>query len=121
MALSNSSNNIFSDETETEKAPPSIDLDIVPNESFARISLVTSNDTWRKKSAMANDVSEGNVPYVYEWLCGASRIPTGQWVQHASWTTTTWLFLLLGTDINVPPDWVVDFDVGVGNVCDLTT
>ena len=76
MALSNSSNNIFSDETETEKAPPSIDLDVVPNESFARIGLITSNDTWRKKSAMADDVSQGNIPHIDQWLRCASSIST---------------------------------------------
>lgn len=116
MALSNSSFNILSDKTKTEQAPPSIDLNVIPYKSFARICFITSNHTWRKKSAMAHDVAQGDISHVDQWLRGASRISTGQWVQHASWTATTWLLLLLGTNINVPPDGVMNLDVGVGNV-----
>ena len=121
MTVGNSSNNIFSYETETKKAPPSIKLNVVPHESFTRICLMTSNDTGGKKSAMADDVTQGNVLHSNQRLRSASRISTSQRVQHASWTGTTWLLLLLWTNINVPPEWVVDVDVRIGNVCNLAT
>ena len=59
-------------------------------------------------SMLEGDVVEGN-----SWLCLALR---DEWVEHAAWTCAGGLLLLLGSNVNCPPDgsWhleVLVFDV----------
>jgi len=50
-----------------------------------------------------------------------SRASLVERIKHAAWTgASSWLLLLLRTDVDAPPDWVRDINVLVGNVSNFT-
>ena len=92
-------------------------MDIVPNEPGARIGLITAYDSWWKDSSMLNYVVESDIFHVDKWVCFA----TAYWVRHATGTSAVRLLLLLWTDVNTPPNWIVNRDVVIDNVSNLST
>ncbi len=70
---------------------------------------------------MRSDVAKLDIFHSDKRLGCACRITTFKGIEHATWATTAGLLLLLWSDVDVPPDGVVDHDIGVGDVRNLTT
>lgn len=66
---------------------------------------------------MGLDVSQSDVRNVDEWLGVAAM----KWIIKASSSDAGWLFLLLGSNVDVPVKRVVDFDVFIEDVSDFTS
>ena len=95
-------------------------VDVVPDEVGHWVGRVTANDSGWENTTVRCNVVELNVRDGDQWLRCTSIITACKRVKHASWTATTWLLLLLGTDVDVPPDRVVAYDVGVCDIRNLT-
>jgi len=61
-------------------------------------------------------VLKGDVSNVDEWL----SLTSSKRVKHAARTSTTWLTLLLWTDVNTVPNWEVDIDILIPDIPNLT-
>ena len=96
-------------------AVPGLDVDIIEGEISAWVSLITSDNSWRKDTAFDLNVLKGDISHGDSWLGGAW---SSKWVDHASWASTSWLFLLLWTDVDSPPNWVRNGEVFVFNISD---
>ena len=96
---------------------PSFHLNVFKSEVSARVSLVASNDTWCQDSTLGDNVSESDISYG-DSRFGFAILEDG--VKHAAWTTTIGLLLLLGSDINSPPDGVLDGQVLIQDILDDT-
>ena len=92
-------------------------MDIVPDESRARIGLIASDDAGREYAVILSDVIQGDVVERNERL----GFTATERIDHTAWTFTTWLLLLLGTDVDSPPDWLVDFNVLISDTSDFTS
>ena len=108
---------VLSDVVEAEPLPPAISVDVLKVDSVALIGLITSDNSWRQESAKLLYVPESDVLNIDQWLSLASS----KWVEHASWTSSIWLLLLLRSDVDRPPDWMVDCHVFVEDVRDATS
>ena len=119
--VSNVTMYVLCDEAETKELPPATEtsgMNIVPDKARAFICLIATNYTWREKTVMDPYIVQCDVVHRDDWLSLAST----NWIGHASWTiVTSWLFLLLGTDVDTPPDWAVYLNIGVEDVRDLAT
>lgn len=91
-------------------------LDVVEFEPSAWVRLMTTNDTWRQDSAVLLNIRQGDVVYIDQRLSGAI---SSKRIEHTSGTTTIGFFLLLRTDVDRPPDRVVNLQVLVVNVGDF--
>lgn len=78
----------------------------------AWVCLIASHYT-REESTNALHVSQGNVMHCDAWL---SLTFLDDWVEHAAWTATVWLLLLLRSNVYVPPDGLKDPQVLIKNV-----
>jgi len=104
------------EEAEDTLVPPAVNVDVSELEASARVGLVASNDTRRKEATSRGNVSQNNIVHIDERL----SLATTKRVEHAAGASTTRLFLLLGTNVDIPPDGEVDNHVFVKNVLDLT-
>jgi len=104
------------EESENSRVPPSINLDISEFESSARVSLIATNNTRRQKATSRGDVSENNVVHIDQRL----SLTCSERIEHASRTSTTGLLLLLGSNVDVPPNWEVDGNVLIQDVLDFS-
>lgn len=91
---------------------PSFNIDIVKNKSMARVGFVASDDTWCQNHIFSLNVSESNISNRDSWLGFAWF----EWIDHTSWSSSTWLFLLLWSDINVPPNRFVNDKIFIQDV-----
>lgn len=105
-----------SQESEDALVPPTINMNISEFETSARIGLIAADNTWRQETRSGSDVSKNNVVHVNVRLSFA----TTERVEHATGTSATRLFLLLRTNVNIPPDREVNGHVLVEDVLDLT-
>ena len=92
---------------------PSAQMHILEYEPSAYISLIASNDARWEETTLTDDISESDVSHIDSWLGLAVLV---KWVDHAAWTATIWLLLLLGSNIDGPPDGIIDGKVLVKNV-----
>ena len=104
------------DEAEGEDAPPAVTVHVVPNEAGTRVGLVAADNARGENTSMRSDIPKRDVLHCDQRLGRASSVAPSEWIEHASWTAATWLFLLLGPDVDIPPEWLVDQNVRVGNV-----
>lgn len=86
---------------------------IVEDHAGARVGLVASQDACWKKASMRLDIVQRNVLNRDQRLCVTIWV---KWVNHAAWTATVWLLLLLWPNVNVPPDRIRDLEVLVSDV-----
>ena len=91
-------------------------LDVVELEPSAWVRLVATDDTWRQDSAVRLNIRQGDVVYIDQRLSVAF---SSERIEHASGTATIGFFLLLRTDVDRPPDRVVNLQVLVVNVGDF--
>jgi len=67
---------------------------------------------------MRGNVGQSNVVDCDKGVCRAVFI---KWIDHAAtWAATAWLKLLLWTDVNTPPNWIMNFDVLIKDICDFS-
>ena len=92
-------------------------MNIAPDKPRARIGLIASDDAWWEYTIVLSDVIQGDVVERNERL---GRTVTER-IEHTAWTFTARLLLLLGTDVDSPPDWLVDFNVLISNTSDFTS
>lgn len=116
MALSNVTACILSDKAKPKQTPPAMDVNVVPDEVCAGMSHVAADNSGWENAAMRSDVVKLDVFHSDKGLGCTSCIAASKRVKHTSWTSTTRLLLLLRTNIDVPPDWVVNYNVSVGNI-----
>ena len=107
-------------EAKTKEFPPSsiaCNLDVIPDEPLTFVRFVAADNSWRKKCIIHSDVVQSDVVHVDERL----RLTTTERVKHASWSImATWLLLLLWTNVDSPPNRLVNLYVVVGDVGDLS-
>lgn len=83
------------------KGEPASHIDVLKVEIGARIRLVAADDTRWQNALCGIDVPQSNI------LNGNSRLGVAlldDWVQHATWAIAIGLLLLLGPDIDTPPN-----------------
>jgi hypothetical protein len=98
---------------------PSFRINILKSNIFTRISLITSHYN-RKEYTIPNPyILKLYVCDIDSWLSLASTLWI-KWIEHASWTSLIWLFLLLRAEIDRPPYRLMHRDVLVKNVVDKT-
>lgn len=114
-----SSLDVFDDIALSEGIPElRSDINILEVKVFAWVGLIASDDASWEETTFRCYISESDVGDGDAWLSWASLVER---VKHAAWTgASSWLLLLLRTDVDSPPDWVGDIDVFVGNVPDFT-
>jgi len=106
------STDLFSNVAKSKEIEPSEDLDVVPNKVIAGVGFVAANDTGEKNTAVGLNIAQSDVMHCNKWL----SFTVSERVEHASGTSATRLLLLLGSNVDVEPDWVVDLKVLVGDV-----
>lgn len=84
-------------------------------EALAGIGLVAPDDSCWQNSTGRGDVFEGDILDRNSWLSLAIRI---QRVEHATWAFACGLLLLLGTNVDTPPERGIDVHVLEGNILD---
>ena len=109
--------NVLSDVVKAKEAPPAARMHVLKDKASTLVSLMAAHNTWRQEIASRPHVVEHNVSEIDQRL-GITR---SQRVQHASRTAATRLLLLLRTNVDGPPDGMVDLDVVVGDVLDHST
>ena len=111
---------VFRHEAQTKEFPPSsiaCNMDVIPDEPVTFVRLVAADHSWRKKCIIHSDVIQSDVVHVDERL----RLTTTERVEHATRSImATRLLLLLWTNIDSPPDRLMNLDVVVGDVSDLS-
>lgn len=92
-------------------------LHILEDKVCARVRFVAANDAreWQEGAVLAN-ISQGDVVHVDS---GLRLTPTERVEEAARVVGGARLVLLLGSNIDGPPDRVVDLDVVVQDVSDL--
>jgi hypothetical protein len=70
---------------------------------------------------MRNYVVKFDIAHGDEWLRRTISIASTQWIDHASWTPTTGLLLLLRTNVDIPPNRIVNFDVSICDIRNFST
>jgi len=96
-----------------------VNVNIFKYEILARISGVASDDTGWQHVVVSGDVPQSNVRYGnlgVGWALFNYRVEEGA----SRVTTSIWLMLLLWTNVDRPPDWLVDNDVFVCDSRDNT-
>lgn len=116
VAIDNISISILTDECPVHVAPPAIDVDIFEVHVAAWVGLIASNDAWRKETTLGTHIPECNILDINQRLSWAGL----EWVSHAASTSAIRLFLLLRTNVNAVPDWVMDVNVLIKNIFDLS-
>lgn len=116
IAVHRGAMSVLADERPFQVFPPAVDIDINEIDVFTRIGGIASNDTWGKESTIRCYILKSDVSHVDRWL----SLTVLERIRHTAWTSTIWLLLLLWTDVDSEPDWEVDLDVLVEDVCDLT-
>lgn len=110
---------IFSDIVEAKESPPSTSLDVLEDEAGAGVGFVAPDYAWGQNGAKLLHVANCDVFNVDQGLrqAGLER------VEHAAWRVIlwVWLLLLLGPNVDGPPDRVVHLDVVVEDVRDFAT
>ena len=118
LRVKNSALNELRDVVEAELRPQAVIVDVLEGDTGAGVRRVAPDDARREHVAILLDVSERDIAHLDKWL----RFAGDQGVEHASGAvSTTWLLLLLWADVDGPPDGVVDLNVVVEDICDLTT
>lgn len=98
-------------------APPPISFDVVEDHLSAGVRRVAANDARWEDGVMDRDVLQSDVAHRDQGLSGTGH----QWVEEAARVVRgAGLVLLLGTDVDGPPDWLVDLEVFVVDASDLT-
>lgn len=108
---------ILCDVTIVEQGKPAGGIDVFEIDISARVGLVAADDTWRKNAIGRDHVAQGDVLHSNKSL---SLALLEDWVEHAPWTVSIRLFLLLRTDVDTPPDRHVYLKIFVKNVCYLS-
>ena len=111
--------NVLDDVAKMEPSPPAArDVNILEDHVGARVCLVAANDTWRQHGIIDLHIVESHVLDSDQFIGWA----VDKRVQHASWVVAAvWLMLLLGPNVDTPPERLVNLDVIVEDVRDFTT
>ena len=109
LRVSDHAMDILRNVVEAKESPPSVRLNILEDKASAWVGLVAPNHTRWQDGAVLLDVANCHVFNVDQGL----RQAWFQGVEHAAWRMVlrVRLFLLLGTDVDGPPDRVVYLDV----------
>mmetsp|Transcript_40746 Transcript_40746/g.39344 ORF Transcript_40746/g.39344 Transcript_40746/m.39344 type:complete len:268 (-) Transcript_40746:435-1238(-) len=91
---------------------PSIHCHIIKGEISARIGLIASDDSWRQDASLKVHIPQSDVLDGDSWL----SLAFSEGIQHAPWPRAVWLLLLLGTNVDSPPDGIVAFKVLIEDV-----
>ena len=121
MTIGNSTTNFIFYETKSEERPPAMKLNIIPKKTVTRIYFMASDNFWWKNTSIRNYDVKFDIAHGGEWLHRIISITSTLWIDHASWTPTTGLLLLLRTSVDIPPNRIVNFYVSVFDIRNFST
>ena len=92
---------------------PTAKINIIEGEISAWIGFIASDDTWWENTTNTLDVSQSEISHCYSWL---SLAILQDRVEHAAWTSTTWLSHLLRSYVDCKPNWSIHGDILIQDV-----
>lgn len=117
VAVDDGAVSVLADEGPVEVAPPAGQLHVFEVYVLARVRSVAPDDARWQNTTLRCHISQRNISYVDIWL----RFAFLEWIGHATWASAVRFFHLLGSDVDAVPDGVVDLNVFIQNVCDLSS
>lgn len=108
---------VFCDIADIQRGEPASGIDVFEVEASARVGGVAPDDPWREDAPGHIHVFHCDVTHGHASLSVAFF---DQGVQHAAWAATIWLFLLLGTNVDAPPERIFYFKVVIDDVFNQT-
>ncbi len=105
--------NVLSHVADSKFRPPAVSLHILPDKASAWVSFIAAHDTGGQNSSINIDIVELNVLDGDHGDCGAVI----QWIQKTSRISRmVRLILLLRSNVDCPPDRLMDLNVVIDNV-----
>ena len=112
---------VFYDVVESKQCPKAVVIHVLHNEACAGIRLVTADDAWRQEVTMNLNISQSDITHLNKGLCRTGSVQQRVYQRASGSHMVTRLVLLLGTDVDRPPYWIVNFHIFVKNVSDFTS
>lgn len=119
IAVNDDTIHVLSEIVPANEAPPSMVLNIFKNKTIAWVCFIASYDTWPKNATVGFNVAKSDVVHADS----SYRFTWTKWIKHAAESSfvVTRLMLLLWTDVDIPPNRIMNLDVLIDNISNLAS